>query len=135
MRSSKSEPDIKMLRSFGLLMGAVVVMLFGILIPWIAGYIHPVWPWMLAVIFWLTAMIKPLALRTVYMGWMAIGHVLGWVNTRIILIFVYFIIVMPIGLIMRVFRHDPLLLKLNKEAASYRVKSKQSDKDHMEKPF
>lgn len=51
--------------------------------------------------------------------WLKIGHVLSWINTRILLGLVFFIILLPIGLIMRLFGHDPLRLKSKKGVKTY----------------
>ncbi len=48
-------------------------------------------------------------LRTVWRGWLALGAVLGWVNTRILLLVVFFLILTPLALARRVGRrpaHD-----------------------------
>src|SRR5215831_5234351 len=43
----------------------------------------------------------PGILHKIYKGWMFIGHVLGWINTRIILGVVFYGIVTPMGMILR----------------------------------
>jgi len=50
----------------------------------------------------------------------ALGHVLGWINARIILGIVFFVVVMPIGLVMRLFGKDFLRMRPNR-AGSYWV--------------
>ena len=42
---------------------------------------------------------------------MKLGHILGWVNSRLILGLIFLIVVQPIALIMRLFGHDPLRTK------------------------
>ena len=39
---------------------------------------------------------------------MALGHALGWVNSRLILGLVFFIVLQPIAYIMRLTGYDPL---------------------------
>ena len=46
-----------------------------------------------------------------YRAWMNLGHILGWVNSRIILGLVFLIVLQPIALIMRILGHDPLRTK------------------------
>ncbi len=43
--------------------------------------------------------------------WVAAGERAGWINARIVLSFVYFAILLPISLVARFFREDPLFLK------------------------
>jgi hypothetical protein len=89
--------DAKGLRNFGLLMAALIVVFFAILIPWIwnAGisYITLI----AAASFGLLGLAVPTALRPVYALWMRIGAVLGWINTRIILCLVFYLMFVPVG--------------------------------------
>ena len=61
-----------------------------------------------AAVLLLLAAIAPSLLRPVYRGWMYIGEALGWLNTRIILSLVFFLVVTPIGLLMRLFGRSPI---------------------------
>lgn len=54
------------------------------------------------------SVVAPSLLRPVYRGWMRFGEVLGWINTRIILTLVFFLVVTPIGLLMRLFGRSPM---------------------------
>jgi hypothetical protein len=47
-------------------------------------------------------------LKPVSRIFLALGKVIGTVNTYIILTFVFFFLITPIGLIKRLFFHDPL---------------------------
>jgi len=50
----------------------------------------------------------PGILRPVYALWMVFAFVLGYVNTRIFLALVFYVIITPIALLLRVFEVDPL---------------------------
>lgn len=43
--------------------------------------------------------------------WMALGHILGVINTGLLLGVVFFLIITPIGWIARLSGHDPLKLR------------------------
>ena len=58
--------------------------------------------------FAIAAVVYPKALLPLYRPWMKLAEALGWLNTRIILILVFYLIVTPIGLVMRLFRRSPL---------------------------
>jgi hypothetical protein len=62
----------------------------------------------IAALLLLLAAVTPSLLRPVYRGWMRIGEALGWLNTRIILTLVFFLVVTPIGLLMRLFGRSPI---------------------------
>ena len=49
---------------------------------------------------------------------MAFAHVLAWFNTRLILGLLYYVVMTPLGFVMRVFGHDPLR-KRRRPAPSY----------------
>ena len=40
--------------------------------------------------------------------WFAIGHMLGWINARILLTLLFLVVITPVGLAMRLFGRDPL---------------------------
>ena len=50
---------------------------------------------------------------------MVLGLVLGWINSRIILGLVFFLVLQPIALIMKFVGYDPLKIKKSNEI-SYR---------------
>ena len=61
-------------------------------------------------------------LKPVYDIWMKFAAVLAWVNTRIILIVMFYLVFTPIGLIMKLFGSDQLGLRMEKEKESYWIK-------------
>jgi len=82
------------------------------------------WPWWLggAGLFALGGLAAPGLLRPVYIVWMKFAHILGWVNTRLILGIFYYVILTPIGVVMRVTGWDPLTRRIDRSATSYWVK-------------
>lgn len=82
--------------------------------------IWPLWPLHMPNLYWLAAaggfalaaLAWPRALRPLYTFWMKLGHVLGWINARIILTVVFFLLVTPTAYIARLLGHDPLRLRV-----------------------
>ena len=66
---------------------------------------------------------------------MKIGHVLGWINTRIILAIMFYLLFFPIAIIMKILGKDPLYKKLDSKLSSYRKESLPQPKEHIERPF
>ena len=130
-----SKVSIKELRQFGVIMGVFIVLFFGLLIPWIWGLSFSTWPWIIASVFAGVALVLPVVLKPIYSVWMKLAHVLGWINTRLLLSLVFYLIILPIGVILRLSGKDPMHRKLDPELQTYRVKSKQPSIDHLEKPF
>ena len=128
------ELDKQGLRKFGLVTGAILVGLFAIGFPWLLERPWPTWPWIVAAALWIPALLFPAALKPVYHGWMKFGAVLGFVNTRIILGVFFFLILAPIGFVMRLFGHDPMG-RVFGAPGSYRVPSRNRTPDNMEKPY
>lgn len=130
-----TQASTKDLRSFGLIFAALLCVFFGLLIPWIWSFASPRWPWIVGGVFAILALAAPAALRPAYIVWMKIGAVLGWINTRILLGVVFFGMCLPFGIVMRIFRRDPMSRKLDSESESYRITSKQPDHNNLERPF
>ena len=127
--------DRKGLREFGLLTGAIVAILFGLFFPWLLERAIPLWPWIVATILGGWGLIAPDSLRPVYNGWMKFGLLLSKITTPIILGVVFFVVMLPIGLLMRVFHNDPMARKFDDNADSYRVTSHNVPKENVERPF
>lgn len=123
------------LRKFGFMMAGVISLLFGVAIPFLGNKAYPVWPWAIAAVFIILSLVQPKLLNQVYTLWMKIGHVLGWINTRIILAILFFGILTPIGIILRIFNKDPLFKKIEPDAVSYRVNCKPIEPTEFERPF
>jgi hypothetical protein len=123
----------KQLRSFGLTVGAV----FALIALWpvlIRGDGPRVWAAVPAVLLIVPALVWPSSLSRVYKGWMALAEVLGWINTRIILGAVFYLIVTPIGAVRRLLGKDPMGTKrVNVE--SYRVLRKPRSASHLKRQY
>jgi hypothetical protein len=127
--------DKKALRSFGLLFPAVLALLFGLLVPWWRERPLPWWPFYIGVPMVVLALLWPAALRPLYIVWMKFGAVMGFINTRIIMVVLFYVFFTPIGWLMRLLGKDPLVRGFDRSAASYRVPSHAQDKEHLEKPY
>ena len=101
----------KTLREFGFLIGIAFPFLIGWALPFIGGHSFRIWTLWLGIISLILAVSKPILLLYPYIAWMKLGHILGWLNSRIILGLVFLIVLQPIALIMRIFGHDPLKTK------------------------
>lgn len=129
-------PETAELRKFGFVMAAAIAVVFGLFLPWVFGRAWPTWPFVVAGVFAAFALAWPRALAPVLRGWMKVGHALGWFNSRIILSVLFFGLVLPLGLLMRLFGKDPIARKRDAAVASYRIAAAPSpDPKSMEKPF
>lgn len=62
--------------------------------------------------------IKPAA-RKLAQGWLMFSHVIGFINTRIILFLIFFLWLTPIAFIYRIFHKDILNIQPNKRLTTY----------------
>lgn len=122
------------LRKFGLVTGAMLILFFDGLIPWIWSIAPPLWPLIAAAVLASMALLFPASLRPVYKIWMTFAEALGWVNTRIILGVLFFLMFFPVGMILRLIK-DPMRRKFDPAAASYRIASTPPKPENMERPF
>ena len=105
----------KALREFGLLIGFGFPILIGWLIPSLFGHEFREWTLWIGIVGLILGLTAPRLLHYPYKIWMELGHALGWVNSHIILGFIFIFIVQPIALIMRLIGYDPLRRRRNGE--------------------
>jgi hypothetical protein len=127
--------DDKSLREFGLLAGGFAAGVFGLLLPWVFGRPHPLWPWVVGSALVGLALAAPWTLRPVFKAWACLGALLGWFNTRLLMGLVFFLLLTPTALVLRILGHDPLAMRLDRAARTYRVPSRKTLPKQMERPF
>ena len=126
--------DVKQLRHFGYLVGGI----FGLIGLWPLVWRHQdprLWALALTVLLVVPALVAPRILAPVYRVWMLLGEVLAWINTRIILGVVFYGVVTPIGLLMRLTGRDPMRRQLERAGESYRVRCVPRPATHMMRQF
>jgi hypothetical protein len=123
-------------REFGLIVGGVLLLLS---LWWLyRGKFPVVSPITLSVgsALILFGLVFPKALVWPNRAWMALAEVLSFVMTRIILAFVFFAIVTPIGVVKRLLGWDPLHRRAGASDSYWRPYSdRQRDPRHYEKMF
>jgi hypothetical protein len=130
----QNEINTKQLRSFGLTVGGI----FAVIGIWPIIFHHEGLRWWAVVVAGLLivpAVALPKSLFWIHKGWMAVGHVLGWINTRIILGVVFYVIVTPIGVVRRWLGKDPMGQQLRPDLDSYRVTRKPRPASHLTKQY
>jgi len=113
--------DKNKLKQFGYVFGIIFPLLFGLIIPLYNGHDLKIWTIYIGFAFILTGLIKPMLLKHPYNAWMFLGLKLSKINSILILGFVFFLILFPISILMKLFRYDPLK-KISYNLSSYKVK-------------
>jgi hypothetical protein len=118
--SSAKTADRRKLRRFGLTVAIGFTTLATI--SWWRGHtVAPTVMWSLAAVLLAPAIVAPMALAPVERAWMTLGGWLAWFNTRVILTVLFYVVVTPVGLIVRMFR-DPLDRQLSEAGTSYWIR-------------
>ncbi|MDD5431406.1 MAG: SxtJ family membrane protein [Candidatus Omnitrophica bacterium] len=105
------------LRKFGIIMGVAFIAISGII--FLKHRHFPLWGLISSGLFFIAAFTFPLALKPIYITWMKLAFVLAWVNTRLILTIIFYLVFTPIGLILKLFKVDLLEKKMDKKASTY----------------
>jgi hypothetical protein len=94
----------------------------------VAGYLayrgSPAWRWVAlgAGFYLLTGLFAEPVLRPVYLGWMKLARVLGWINTRLLLRLFFYVVLTPVALALRLAGKDLLQRRPDRSARTYWVK-------------
>ena len=91
------------------------------------------WSLYISVIFLILGIINSRALTPLNILWFKFGIFLGKIVTPLVMVIIFFLVVTPIGLLMRIIKKDLIGLKFNKEK-SYWI-SKEGPKSKMKNQF
>ena len=108
-------------KSFGVLF-FIVFLIIGL---WPLYHSNPIklWSVIVAVIFLILGLSNSKILSPFNKAWVKFGELLGKIIAPIIMFIVFFVILTPLSLVVRIFKKDLLKLKYSKEK-SYWIKSK-----------
>ena len=125
----------KDLRNFGLVIGIALI----ILSAFLAYYEKEIYFYfaLLGGLFIVTAYIYPKILFPLQKIWMAVAVTMGFFITRILLIIIFYLILTPISLILRLFGKKFLDLKIDKNAKTYwnKRETQEFSKDNLHQQF
>lgn len=93
--------NIPELKRFALTMSIAFPVIFMAILPWIFGFGIPLWPGFLSAVLLIMYVIAPKFLHYPQLAWAWVSFVLGWVNTRILLWIVFYVLIFPVGFIAR----------------------------------
>lgn len=79
-------------------------------------------PALVGALHWGLSVLLPALVRPIHRLWMAFALALGFVMTRVILFLVFFGLVTPIGLVMRLLGRDPLDRGTDRESDSWWIR-------------
>lgn len=136
MSDTTSHVEVKMGsdRSFGLIIGAVFFIIA--LWPVLSGAGPRLWALIVTAAFGGTALIFPDLLAPLNRIWFRFGLLLNRIVSPIVMGIIFFLTVVPIGLIRKAFKPDPLGVTFDAEAESYWiVRTDETKPTDMKKQF
>ncbi len=112
----------KAIRKFGI----VIIVGLGLIGIFVSLKTHNLyvsqWLWGIGLLFLLLGFILPSVLRPVYRLWMFIAYLIGRVVSRIILTVLFYFVLTPTGLVLRLFGKDIINQRFGENRESYWVK-------------
>ncbi len=118
-------PDRKELRQFALLFlvfaeaAGTAIYFFKDWADWIAPTF-----WIAGVVVGLAGLLLPVLVRPVWVGMMAIALPIGLVVSTVMIVTIYYLVMTPIGWVMRLGGYDPLQRGFDRSAATHWIERK-----------
>jgi len=134
--TANPQMSAKELKQFGLTLAAVIAVLFGLLFPTIFDWSYANYSWLFVIYLLISALIVPKSLKFVYKIFSRIGQILNWINTKIILGFIFIVLFIPIELFFKLIARDLLKKKFDSNLETYReVPPENKQKVDLTKPY
>jgi hypothetical protein len=116
----KRDPTPREVRQFALL----ALPAFCLLLAGLGLFRYASWPAALlltgaAIASAVLGLLRPRWMRAVLIAWMWAAWPIGWVVSHLLMAIIYYLVIAPIGLIMRALGRDPLQRRLDRDAATY----------------
>ena len=107
------------LRIFGVLQFVFLGLVGGMLL-------HRTGSWTFAIVVWTITLLlcsfyyaMPTARHMVFETWMALVYPIGWIISHILLAMLFYVVITPIGWLLRLCNYDPLQRKLDRSTGTY----------------
>lgn len=80
------------------------------------------WIWIVSAAVIAIYYLVPPVRKWIFIGWMASVFPIGWILSHVLLSVVFYLVVFPIGMLLRLFRYEVLHRRFDPEATSYWIK-------------
>lgn len=83
--------------------------------------------WIAGAVVGVVGLIWPAIARPIYIGWLCAAYPIGWTVSNLLLLGIYWFVLTPLGLAMRIVRRDPLSRRFERDATTYWVVRRPTD--------
>ncbi len=119
---ARLEQDDKSLRKFIMVIASALVILAVLVFFFGSQPERAAWLGGIAVVLLITGMPLPRLYKHFHKVWIGFSLALGYFMSRLLLTLLFFLVITPISLIMRLAGKDPLNMKIDKTTPSYWIK-------------
>lgn len=117
--------DKNSLRKYGLAMALAFMVISGLFYLKHRAYPKPTI--FISILFLICALTVPQLLKNLYVIWMRLVYGLAWINTRIILTLIFFLVFTPLNFIITLLGKDLLDLKIGRNVSTYWCKKEKRE--------
>ena len=117
----------KEIRKFGLVIAIALGVIGSFVYVKFGNFDVVGWLWGIGLLFLILGFILPSVLRPVYRIWMLLAYFIGGIVSRVILTVLFYVVLTPTGLVLRLFGKDVLDQRFEKDRESYWIKKDLSD--------
>jgi hypothetical protein len=118
--SINRDPGSRLLRQFaGIWFPAACAM-----IGWAIFRRTHAWPWPLAI--WIPAaaisiagLVRPSVMKPIWIAWMTAVFPIGWTISHLVLAITFYLVITPVGCLLRMLGRDPMTRTLDRQAKTY----------------
>lgn len=123
------QPNKKELKNFGLIWSAIFFVVA--ILPLMSGNDFRLWALIVSFVFSSISFSFPEIYEKTkfYSAWIKFGEIIGKINSKIIIAFLFYFIFVPIGLLLKLFKKDLLSKKMDKSSESYFVERSAEESD------
>ena len=127
----------KEIRKFGLVIAIALGVIGSFVYVKFGNFDVVGWLWGIGLLFLILGFILPSILRPVYRIWMLLAYFIGGIVSRVILTVLFYVVLTPTGLVLRLFGKDVLDQRFEKDRESYWIKKDLTDhtKDQYRKMY
>ena len=84
--------------------------------------------WVLGAALGILGWLRPLLFRRLYVGWMMAAFPIGWTVSYLVVTVIFYFVLTPVGVIMRLLGHDPLRRGFDRSVRSYWIERRPAER-------